>query len=109
MLYVYLPYRKETPKKAAFTGSMQLLAGVKLCTGRPITNHPHYEDKSLRAKTKDVCTFTFPELFTHFFQVIVMEFSIEKCADVFISSEQNYVQEILCVHNYTYTLRIAGV
>lgn len=46
--------KKETPKKAAFTGSMQLLAGVKLCTGRPITNHPHYEDKSLRAKTKDL-------------------------------------------------------
>ncbi|XP_021374875.1 probable C-mannosyltransferase DPY19L3 [Mizuhopecten yessoensis] len=46
--------KKETPKKAAFTGSMQLLAGVKLCTGRPITNHPHYEDKQLRDKTKDL-------------------------------------------------------
>ncbi|XP_033741333.1 probable C-mannosyltransferase DPY19L3 [Pecten maximus] len=46
--------KKETPKKAAFTGSMQLLAGVKLCTGRPITNHPHYEDKHLRDKTKDL-------------------------------------------------------
>ncbi|KAK3802800.1 hypothetical protein RRG08_012314 [Elysia crispata] len=41
----------KTAPGAAFTGSMQLLAGVKLCTGRPITNHPHYEDKHLRFKT----------------------------------------------------------
>lgn len=47
-------YRSNVPKGAAFTGSMQLLAGVKLCTGRPITNHPHYEDKHLRFKTKEV-------------------------------------------------------
>ncbi|XP_071134170.1 protein C-mannosyl-transferase DPY19L3-like isoform X1 [Mytilus edulis] len=45
---------KDTPQDASFTGSMQLLAGVKLCTGRPITNHPHYEDKKLRLKTKDL-------------------------------------------------------
>ncbi|XP_069491552.1 protein C-mannosyl-transferase DPY19L3 [Ambystoma mexicanum] len=43
-----------TPKNAAFAGSMQLLAGVKLCTGRTITNHPHYEDKGLRERTKQV-------------------------------------------------------
>lgn len=43
-----------TPKTAAFTGSMQLLAGVKLCTGRPLTNHPHYEDKVLRHRTKEL-------------------------------------------------------
>ena len=43
-----------TPKTASFSGSMQLLAGVKLCTGRPITNHPHYEDKGLRKRTKEV-------------------------------------------------------
>ncbi|KAL5009746.1 hypothetical protein ScPMuIL_012051, partial [Solemya velum] len=46
--------KKETPSGAALTGSMQLLAGVKLCTGRPITNHPHYEDKLLRDRTKDL-------------------------------------------------------
>lgn len=45
---------KDTPPNASFTGSMQLLAGVKLCTSRPITNHPHYEDKKLRLKTKEV-------------------------------------------------------
>ncbi|XP_014769957.1 probable C-mannosyltransferase DPY19L3 [Octopus bimaculoides] len=37
---------------AAFSGSMQLMAGVKLCTGRAINNHPHYEHKLLRQKTK---------------------------------------------------------
>ncbi|XP_064610291.1 protein C-mannosyl-transferase DPY19L3-like [Liolophura sinensis] len=46
--------KKDTPKTAAFAGSMQLLAAVKLCTGRPITNHPHYEDKHLRKRTKEI-------------------------------------------------------
>lgn len=45
---------ENTPRNAAFTGSMQLLAGVKLCTDRPITNHPHYENKFLRERTKQV-------------------------------------------------------
>jgi hypothetical protein len=47
-------FSDNTPESSAFTGSMQLLAGVKLCTGRHITNHPHYEDKALRNKTKQV-------------------------------------------------------
>ncbi|CAD5206698.1 unnamed protein product [Bursaphelenchus okinawaensis] len=34
-----------------FSGSMQLMAGVKCCTGRPITNHPHFEDSYLRERT----------------------------------------------------------
>lgn len=46
--------RSNTPKKSVIAGSMQLLAGVKLCTGRILTNHPHYEDKSLRERTKQV-------------------------------------------------------
>ena len=50
---------KDTPRNAAFTGSMQLLAGVRLCTWRPITNHPHFEDKDLRDRTKEVCFFNF--------------------------------------------------
>lgn len=44
----------NTGPSEAFTGSMQLLAGVKLCTDRPITNHPHYENKFLRQRTKEV-------------------------------------------------------
>ncbi|XP_036400424.1 probable C-mannosyltransferase DPY19L3 [Megalops cyprinoides] len=44
----------KTSKKAVFAGSMQLLAGIKLCTGRVLTNHPHYEDRALRERTKQV-------------------------------------------------------
>ncbi|PIK54707.1 putative C-mannosyltransferase DPY19L3 isoform X2 [Apostichopus japonicus] len=42
---------QQTPQEASFSGSMQLLAGVKLCTGRKLTNHPHFEDKMLRNVT----------------------------------------------------------
>ncbi|CAM9095905.1 unnamed protein product [Lampetra planeri] len=44
----------NTRKQAVFAGSMQLLAGIKLCTGRALTNHPHYEDKDLRERTRQV-------------------------------------------------------
>ncbi|KAJ8417859.1 hypothetical protein AAFF_G00227020 [Aldrovandia affinis] len=44
----------KTSKKAVFAGSMQLLAGIKLCTGRVLTNHPHYEDRALRERTRQV-------------------------------------------------------
>lgn len=43
-----------TPPSAVFAGSMQLLAAVKLSTGRHITNHPHYEDSWLRHRTHEV-------------------------------------------------------
>ncbi|XP_062442723.1 probable C-mannosyltransferase DPY19L3 isoform X1 [Rhea pennata] len=46
--------KSNTPNTAVFAGSMQLLAGVKLCTGRVLTNHPHYEDKHLRERTKQI-------------------------------------------------------
>lgn len=35
-------YRSNVTEGAALTGIIKLLAGVKLCTGRPMTN---YEDK----------------------------------------------------------------
>ncbi|XP_077569978.1 protein C-mannosyl-transferase DPY19L3 [Stigmatopora nigra] len=44
----------KTSENAVVAGSMQLLAGIKLCTGRVITNHPHYEDKDLRDRTQQV-------------------------------------------------------
>lgn len=47
-------FSSNTPRTAVFAGSMQLLAGVKLCTGRTLTNHPHFEDSSLRERTKAV-------------------------------------------------------
>lgn len=45
---------RDTASEAAFAGSMQLLAGVRLSTFRPLTNHPHFEDKELRARTKEL-------------------------------------------------------
>ncbi|KAK7108661.1 protein C-mannosyl-transferase DPY19L3-like [Littorina saxatilis] len=46
--------KRNTAPMASFTGSMQLMAAIKLCTGRPVNNHPHYEDKDLRRKTKQL-------------------------------------------------------
>uniref|UniRef100_A0A8B9MDF4 Dpy-19 like C-mannosyltransferase 3 n=1 Tax=Accipiter nisus TaxID=211598 RepID=A0A8B9MDF4_9AVES len=50
----WISLKSNTPNTAVFAGSMQLLAGVKLCTGRTLTNHPHYEDKHLRERTKQI-------------------------------------------------------
>jgi len=46
--------QQNTDQDAVFSGSMQLLAGVRLCTGRTLTNHPHFEDKALRERTKEL-------------------------------------------------------
>lgn len=43
---------QHTIPGAAFAGSMQLMSAIKLSTGRPITNHPHYEDPWIRHQTR---------------------------------------------------------
>jgi len=46
--------QQNTHQNAVMSGSMQLMAGIKLCTGRTLTNHPHFEDQHLRERTKEL-------------------------------------------------------
>ena len=46
--------RGNTHENAVFAGSMSTMANIKLSTGRPIANHPHYENLDIRERTRKI-------------------------------------------------------
>ncbi|CEF67402.1 Dpy-19 family-containing protein [Strongyloides ratti] len=67
-----------TKRVSSFTGSMQLMAGVKACVGRNILNHPHFEDKWIRERTKKLYS-------------IYGRYSIKKVHKIMIEEKADYI------------------
>ncbi|XP_065559649.1 protein C-mannosyl-transferase DPY19L1-like isoform X2 [Artemia franciscana] len=44
----------STNPNDSFAGAMSIMANLKLSTGRPIVNHPHYENEEIRLKTRKI-------------------------------------------------------
>lgn len=67
-----------TKRVTSFTGSMQLMAGVKACVGRNILNHPHFEDKWIRERTRKLYS-------------IYGKYSIKKVHKIMLEEKADYI------------------
>ena len=91
---------------------MQLLAGVRLSTFRPLTNHPHFEDKELRARTKEVSklmAYSFIVLFP-FWKISsgtstrTFSFPFLQLYQIYAKKPASEVHEILVRYNTSYII-----
>ena len=48
--------RQNTRPGDSFAGKMPTMATLRLTTGRPIVNHPHFEDEGLHQRKKSIYT-----------------------------------------------------